>query len=314
MREYYVQFLSGNMAISRAYQERLINGMKAAYSGTRGAFAHIATSRFFPTAQAQAYPDFAAAYQAVVSGECDVAVLPTENSYNGEVGQVTDLMFSGPLYVDAIAELPVTQDLRALPGATMADIKKVVSHPQALGQCAEYIKEKGFETREYSNTALAAEYVAEKGKKSIAAIASAEAAELFGLTVLERNINASRTNTTKFAVFSRADNTFPIGNPMVDVIKVMPIEGKVMVRSADGLTTRERVLKKRSERLELYKELNKKARNLFKNSKYEYSGFYFEFLEGNVSARIRKNNLPPYRWNDFLKYFSKEIKIHKSLL
>jgi hypothetical protein len=110
------------------------------------------------------------------------------------------------------------------------------------------------------------------------------------------------------------DNTFPIGNPMVDVIKVMPIEGKVMVRSADGLTTRERVLKKRSERLELYKELNKKARNLFKNSKYEYSGFYFEFLEGNVSARIRKNNLPPYRWNDFLKYFSKEIKIHKSLL
>jgi chorismate mutase/prephenate dehydratase len=226
MREYYVQFLSGNMAISRAYQERLINGMKAAYSGTRGAFAHIATSRFFPTAQAQAYPDFAAAYQAVVSGECDVAVLPTENSYNGEVGQVTDLMFSGPLYVNAIAELPVTQDLLALPGATMADIKKVVSHPQALGQCAEYIKEKGFETREYSNTALAAEYVAEKGKKSIAAIASAEAAELFGLTVLERNINASRTNTTKFAVFSRADNTFPIGKKGVHSILMFTVRNE----------------------------------------------------------------------------------------
>ncbi len=206
IREYYVNFLKNNMAVSRAYQDRLMSGARIAYSGTEGAFAHIAASKLFPTARKIPYSDFASAYQAVVEGECDSAVLPLENSYNGEVGQVTDLMFSGPLYVNAITDLAITHDLLALPGAKLSDVKEVVSHPQALGQCAEYIKKMGFSEREYTNTALAAKLVAESADKSIAAIASAEAAEIFGLSVLERNINASRTNTTRFAVFSRAEN------------------------------------------------------------------------------------------------------------
>ena len=209
LREYYVEFLSENMALSRAYQERLISGMKVAYSGTEGAFAHIAATKLFPYSKKVAYPDFASAYASVQNGECDVAVLPTENSYNGEVGQVTDLMFSGSLYVNQVTELAVTQDLLAVKGAELSDIKEVVSHTQALGQCADYIKEKGFVGREYVNTALAAKYVSEKNDKSVAAIASAEAAEIFGLCVLEKNINASRNNTTKFAVFSRANNIYP---------------------------------------------------------------------------------------------------------
>lgn len=206
LREYYVNFLKNNMAVSREYQDRLMSGMKVAYCGTKGAFAHIATNKLFPTARKLAYGDFAAAYQAVVSGECDCAVLPVENSYNGEVGQVTDLMFSGPLYINGMFDLAVSQDLLAVPGAAISDIKEVLSHPQALGQCADYIREKGFVQLEYTNTALAAKHVAERGDKSIAAIASAEAAEIFGLQVLERNINASRSNTTRFAVFSRAEN------------------------------------------------------------------------------------------------------------
>ena len=135
-----------------------------------------------------------------------MCVLPIENSYNGEVTQVSDLMFSGSLYVNGVTELAVSHDLVALPGATLDDVKEVVSHPQALAQCAEYIKSRGFEVKEYSNTALAAKYVSERGDKSIAAIASAEAAEIFGLAALERNVNSSRTNTTRFAVFARAKN------------------------------------------------------------------------------------------------------------
>ena len=203
--EYYVSFIKSNMEISRRYQSRLLEGMKVAYSGTVGAFAHIATKKLFPTARSFAYPDFAAAYRAVESGECDAAVLPLENSYNGEVGQVTDLMFSGSLYVNGTLDLAVSQDLLGVEGAALSDIKKVISHAQALGQCAAYIKEHGFDECEYVNTALAAKYVAEQNDKSLAAIASAEAAEIFGLTVLERNINASRMNTTRFAVFSRAE-------------------------------------------------------------------------------------------------------------
>lgn len=206
LKEYYTSFLQDLMGTSRAYQTRLLEGMRVAFSGTLGAFAHIAVKKLFPTATAVPYGDFTAAYHAVENGECDAVVLPIENSFNGEVGQVTDLMFAGNLYVNRIMELAVDQDLLVCSDAVAEDIKEVVSHPQALGQCADYIRAKGYTSREYGNTALAAKYVAEKGDKSLAAIASAEAAELFGLKVLERNINTDRGNTTRFAVMTRAEN------------------------------------------------------------------------------------------------------------
>lgn len=206
IREYYVNFLKSNMALSREYQERLMNGMKVAFSGTEGAFAHIAAQKAFAFAESTPFSDFCEAYKAVENGECDTAVLPIENSFNGEVGQVTDLIFLGSLYINNIFELEVTQDLLCVPGATLSDIKEVISHPQALGQCAEYIKAKGFKITEYTNTALAAQKVAEMGDISVAAIASTEAAKIFGLEVLERNINSSKSNTTRFCVLSRAEN------------------------------------------------------------------------------------------------------------
>ena len=206
IREYYINFLRNNMAVSRAYQSRLIEGMRIAYSGTEGAFAHIAAERLYPSAVKVAYPGFTDAYRAVESGECDVAVLPMENSYNGDVGQVTDLMFSGSLYVNGIYDLPVSQDMLGVKGAKISDIKKVYSHPQALGQCHDYISKHGFTCQEYDNTALAARHVAELGDKTVGAIASGEAAELFGLEILDHDINASRSNTTRFAVFSRTAN------------------------------------------------------------------------------------------------------------
>ena len=207
LREYYVNFIKNNMAISRSYQQRLLEGMKVAYSGTEGAFAHIATRKLFPGSTYVPFGDFPSAYAAVECGDCDAVVLPIENSYNGEVGQVMDLMFSGNLYVNSMYELAVSQDLLTVPGAQKSDIKTVVSHPQALGQCAEYIRAHGWETVEYNNTALAAKYVAEKGDKSVAAIASAEASDIFGLDVMEKNINESRSNTTRFAAFTRSKNT-----------------------------------------------------------------------------------------------------------
>ena len=206
IREYYVNFLKGNMAVSRDFQARLMEGVKVAYSGTEGAFAHIAATKAFTSARKIGYSDFVSAYKAVESGECDIAVLPIENSYNGEVGQVSDLMFSGTLYVNAVIDLAVSHDLLGLPDASIEDVKEVISHAQALGQCADYIREHGFIPREYVNTALAAKYVAEKKDKSLAAIASAEAAEIFGLKVLARDIHASKTNTTRFAIFSRAEH------------------------------------------------------------------------------------------------------------
>lgn len=202
-RSYYVQFMQHNMALSRAYQHRLLDGMQVAYSGVEGAFANIASCRIFPDAAHFSHADFKAAYDAVVDGKCDCAVLPIENSYNGDVGQVMDLAFFGPLYINGIYDITVIQNLLAVKGTSIEQIKEVISHPQALGQCAPFIQKHGFAQIQAVNTAIAAKQVAISGRHDIAAIASEEAAEKYGLITLRAHINEGENNTTRFAVFSR---------------------------------------------------------------------------------------------------------------
>lgn len=209
LKGYYIDYLKNLMSVSRAYQYRMQSGLKVAYSGVEGAFAHIAAGRIFPSANRVAHRDFKAAYDAVVNGECDLAVLPIENSYAGEVGQTIDLIFSGSLYINGIYELDIHQNLLGVKGARVEDIKKVTSHPQALSQCHDYIKMRGFEIDEADNTALAAKAVAEKNDKSLGAIASLETAEIYGLSVIEANVNKSGENSTRFAVLSKVKSSSP---------------------------------------------------------------------------------------------------------
>lgn len=205
-QEYYTDFIKGTMRISRAYQSRLNEGLRVAYSGVEGAYAYIAAKKMYPCAVLVPYSDFESAYTAVEKGECDVCVLPIENSYAGDVSTVMDLMFSGNLYVNQVISLPISHCLMANKGVELKDIKKVVSHPQALAQCASYIKANAFAATAQENTAVSAKYVFENGLTDTAAIASRETAELFGLEILASGINASRTNTTRFLAFSRAQN------------------------------------------------------------------------------------------------------------
>ena len=209
LKGYYIDYLRHLMSVSRAYQYRMQSGLKVAYSGVEGAFAHIAAGRIFPESTRISHTDFKAAYDAVVNGYCDAAVLPIENSYAGEVGQTIDLIFSGGLFVNGIYELEIHQNLLGIPGTSVEDITKVTSHPQALSQCHDYIEMRSFETEEATNTALAAKMVAESGDKSLGAIASAETAQIYGLKVLEANINKSGENTTRFAVLSKVRAASP---------------------------------------------------------------------------------------------------------
>ncbi len=202
-RSYYVNFLQETIAVSKKMQHRLLDGMRIAYSGVEGAFANIAAERIFPDAVSVPCADFKTAYNSVVNGECDCAVLPVENSYNGDVSQVLDLAFFGSLYISGVYEVEIIQNLLAVKGTTMDEIKIVISHSQALGQCADYLEEHGFATEEAVNTAVAAKMVAESGRHDIAAIGSDEAAKKFGLKKLESHINKSSNNTTRFAVFTR---------------------------------------------------------------------------------------------------------------
>ena len=203
LRSYYISFLRNNMAISRSYQNMLNSGLRVAFAGVQGAFAQVAAEKIFENCNSVAYDGFKSAYEAVVKGECDCVLLPLENSYNGDVGQVMDIAFFGPLYINGVYDITITQQLLAKKGVTTQDVKEVISHPQALGQCANFIKRMGYSISESSNTAVAAKFVSESERNDIAAIGSEKAAEIYGLDIIERSINDSNNNTTRFAVFSR---------------------------------------------------------------------------------------------------------------
>lgn len=206
LRPFYVQFLQSTIDVSKRWQHRLMDGAKVAYCGVEGAFSAIAANHIFPDGSGVPFNSFEAAYDSVVDGTCNSAVLPIENSNAGEVGQVIDLMFLGDLYVNGVYELFISQNLLGVPGAKKEDIQKVISHPQALTQCRQYIKDNDLEVVTAENTAIAARQVMELGDIHTAAIASKESADLYGLQVLDQDINESMLNTTRFAVFSKAEN------------------------------------------------------------------------------------------------------------
>lgn len=204
-RPYYRNFLVGTITESKRYQRLLVSGLRVAYSGVEGAFAHVATMRIFgEPGEKVACPDFATAYRSVESGACHCAVLPIENSYAGDVGQVMDLAWRGSLTISGIYDLPLSQCLLAKPGVTLAEVREVVSHPQALAQCQPYLRRQGWIQTTAVNTAVAARTVAAGERREVAVIAARETADLYGLQVLENDINEQKSNTTRFAVFSQA--------------------------------------------------------------------------------------------------------------
>lgn len=207
LRSFYVEFLKYNMQLSKEYQRQLLGGMRVAFCGVKGAFAEAAARKIFDRCQTVPYPSFKDAYSACENGSCDAVVLPIENSYEGDVAPVLDLMYFGSLYAKGVYELAVVQNLLVKPGTKLENIKRVISHPQALGQCAKYIEEHGLKALETSNTALAAKTVAESEESDIAAIASEDAAALYGLSVAVPHINTSGSNVTRFVVLSRAKET-----------------------------------------------------------------------------------------------------------
>ncbi len=202
---FYEDFIRHNMALSRQLQAQLIGADTVAYQGVEGAFSHIALGKIFSHVQAKSCATFGEVFDAVESGAAAFGILPFENSHAGDVSDVLDLCFAHrKIFVCNVYDLAVSQNLLCVPGATLSDIKTVVSHPQALRQSAQFVKSLGIQQQEYANTAVAAQFVAESGDKTIAAIASKETAALYGLTVLVADINETHDNTTRFIVIGKA--------------------------------------------------------------------------------------------------------------
>ena len=203
LREYYVSFLRDLMKVSRSYQTKLLEGAKYAYCGIPGAYAFLAGRNMSASSTLVSYPTFEKAYKAVLAGECDGALLPLENSSAGDVGQVMDLAFSGELHLTRMIDLEISHSLLAKPGVKKEEIREVWSHPQALAQCDDFLKELGVTTVESSNTAVACQSLLASPRNDVGVIASPQNAEIYGLDILEKSINSIANNTTRFGLFSR---------------------------------------------------------------------------------------------------------------
>jgi chorismate mutase/prephenate dehydratase len=176
---------------------------RIACQGVPGAYSDEAAARLFPGAKPQFYETFADVFEAVKEEKADYGILPVENSSAGSVNEVYDLVMKHRFTIAAAAELPINHSLLALHGAVPEDLKKVYSHPQGLAQCADFIAARHLEACSYVNTAAAARMVAESGDKSLCAIASRTAANIYGLDVIEENIQSVENNSTRFFAISR---------------------------------------------------------------------------------------------------------------
>lgn len=228
---YYKEYLNDLMNVSKQYQYALLNQGVYGYQGSEGAFAQLALNQLFPQGKQKKYSTWENVVLAVCNNEVEKGILPFENSYTGEVGEVLDLLFKYDVFIQTFYDLKVDQNLLGVKGSKLSEITTVYSHHQALSQCADYLKPFQFECIPYPNTALAAQYVSEQQDKSKAAIAAKETAELYDLDVLASNINTNKDNTTRFIVIGKECHTkgnhvsmvFTVSHESGQLAKVMQV-------------------------------------------------------------------------------------------
>jgi prephenate dehydratase len=186
--------------------------LKIVFQGEPGANSHIACREAYPDAVPMPCPTFEDALNAIASGEADLGMIPIENSVAGRVADIHHLMPISGLHIIAESFLPIRNQLLALKGVKLAEIKSVESHIMALGQCRNFIRKLGVKSIVSADTAGAAREVAERGQRSAAAIASRLAAEIYGLDIVAENIEDESHSTTRFIVLSRSPLRAPRAN------------------------------------------------------------------------------------------------------
>jgi prephenate dehydratase len=187
--------------------------MKIAYQGEPGAFSEAAARRIDSDATLVPCRSFEEVFATVDAGQSSYGVLPIENSIGGSIHRNYDLLVQHELPIVAEVELPVVHHLLALPGATLAGLKRVYSHPQGLAQCERFLRTlTGVEIIATYDTAGSAKMVADGKMTDAAAIASARAGEVFGLAPLASSVQDYDDNITRFLVVGRR----PLKNAVPD--------------------------------------------------------------------------------------------------
>lgn len=175
------------------------------FQGVEGAYSYAAMRAYFGD-EINSYhvKTWRDAMEELAEGRADYGVLPIENSTAGIVADIYDLLTEYQLYIVGEQSIRVDHVLLGLPGAVLEDIQTVYSHPQGLAQCSKFLEgHPGWKTVKAENTAGAAKMVREEGNMAHAAIASREAGEVFGLSILAENICHNDKNITRFIIVSR---------------------------------------------------------------------------------------------------------------
>ncbi len=174
-----------------------------AFQGERGAYSEDAVVRMYPQAVPRPCRTLAEVFDLVDSGAVEHGVVPVENSQAGSINETYDLLLKHAVFITGELNLEVSHCLLALPDQTLTDIKKVYSHPQALAQCAEYLRTLGVDIVSTYDTAGSARLISEEKLQGCAAVASERAGEIYGLTVLARHIQTNPYNFTRFLSIGR---------------------------------------------------------------------------------------------------------------
>ncbi|AWN36847.1 prephenate dehydratase [Methylobacterium radiodurans] len=260
------------------------------YQGEPGANSHIIAAEAFPGWTYLPCPTFEDAFAAVTEGRAARAMIPIENSIAGRVADIHHLLPTAPLSIVAEHFLPIHFQLMALPGVALEELRSVHSHIHALGQCRRIIRRLGLAPVVAGDTAGAARQVAEAGDRTMAALAPAMAAGVYGLDILARDVEDEAHNTTRFVVFA----------PESEVVE-----------NAGGPFVTSFIFRVRNIPAALYKALGGFATNGVNMSKLESYMVEGQFTATQFYAEVDGHPDDPAlaRALDELDYFSRELKI-----
>lgn len=183
-----------------------LQGITVAFQGELGAYSEEACYQYFGSgAKLQPCENLEDVFQSVESEDIQYGLVPVENSLEGSIPRTYDLLLDSNLKVSGETQLKIVHCLISLPEAQIDSIKEVFSHPQALGQCKTFLRQMGWKLTPTYDTAGSVKLIRESGLMEKAAIASARAAQIYGMKVLVRGIEDTTNNYTRFFILSRAD-------------------------------------------------------------------------------------------------------------
>jgi prephenate dehydratase len=281
---------SGSTVAARRAAHAKTGPGRIAYQGEPGANSHLACREACPDYEPVACATFEDALAAVKAGEATYAMIPIENSVAGRVADIHHLLPSAGLYIAGEHFLRVRHQLLALPSASLATVRKALSHTQALGQCRATLRKLGLKPIPEADTAGSARIVSQSGDDSLAAIASSLAAEIYGLKILMHDIEDEQHNTTRFVLLSsEPEDAVPGDGPIMTtfIFRVLNIPA-ALYKALGGFATN--------------------GVNMTKLESYQLDGMFvatmfYADVEGHPS------DPPLARALEELSFFSSELKI-----